>query len=155
MLYLCIFMTCESLWNIHVNSCCIISENVQAIYDVWFVGDQFFREVFLILQSLKRCAKVQEEEPPYIYEYYNVFGYYTMWTSGVKRSISRILNSLVTGLNTHERVPHLIVVMIDKDIVEDVGIFDHQADDILAENIEGCSNNLKLWSGANGWNYLT
>ena len=119
----------------NINSIASASENVQAIYDVWFVGDQFFREVFPTLQSLKRRAKVQKINPPYLYEYYNIFGYYSLMSSANKRCIAHLFNAIVTGLNTRQRLPHLIVIMIDKDIIEDVGIFDHLAEDIIAKNI--------------------
>ena len=58
-----------------------------------------------------------------------------MVSSGTKHTVGRILNSLITGLNTRDRLPHMVVILIDKDLIEDVNIFDHRAEDIIAENL--------------------
>ena len=60
-----------------------------------------------------------------------------MVTSSIRRTIARVYNSLVVGLNTRERLPQLIVIMLDKDIIEDVGFHGHyETDDAIAKNIE-------------------
>ena len=110
---------------------------MQAIYDVWFIGDQFFRDMFPSLQNLKQQAKLLKTPIPYLYEYYNVFGYYSMVTSGIRCAIARVYNSLVVGLNTRECLPRLIVIMLDKDIIEDVSFHGHyETDDVITKNIE-------------------
>ena len=112
-----------------------ITDTVQAIYDVWFVGDGFFREVFPALQAMQQQAKLTKSSVPYLYEYYNVFGYYSMRSSGMRYCIGRILNSLIVGLNTRERLPRLVVLIIDKDIIEDVGIDSNRPSDELPASI--------------------
>ena len=98
-------------------------DKVEAIYDVWFVGDEFFTKTFSEMQELRRRARAANAKPPYLYDYYNVFGFYTLRSSGNTRSIGRMLNSLIVGLNTRERLPRLIVLVIDKDIIEDVSLY--------------------------------
>ena len=71
-----------------------------------------------------------------MYDYYNIFGYYTMMSSGTKHAVGRILNSMITSLNMRDRLPHMMIIMMDKDLIKDIGIFDHRADDIIAENID-------------------
>ena len=81
-------------------------------------------------------AKIQKTQQPYIYEYYNIFGYYTMPSSGSHHTIGRVVNSLITALNTRDRLPRLVVIMLDKDLIEDVGIYDHCAEDVIAQNLD-------------------
>ena len=58
-----------------------------------------------------------------------------MISSGTKRTVGRILNSLIMGLNTCDRLPCMVVILIDKDLIEDVNIFDDRAEDVIAENL--------------------
>ena len=113
------------------------SDKVEAIYDVWFVGDHFFSKIFGHLQDKRRKAWAANLDPPYLYCYYNVFGYYTLRSSGNKHAIGHMLNSFIVGLNTRDRLPWLVVLVPDKDIIEDVGVYDdpHRAVNIIAENV--------------------
>ena len=112
---------------------CIFTEAVQVIYDIWFLEDEFFRDVFQAFQAIRQQAKLTRTTIPYLYNYYNVFGYYAMRSSGNKHIIGRIVNSLIVGLNTRERLPRLIVLMLDKDLVNDLNVFDHTADNQIAD----------------------
>ena len=108
---------------------------MQAIYDVWLLGDQFFRQTFPALQAWRRRTRVQKVQQPYLYDYYNIFGYYTVTTSHTKHTVGCVLNALITALNTRERLPRMILIILDKDLLEDIGIFNFRTDDIIAENI--------------------
>ena len=59
-----------------------------------------------------------------------------MPSSGSCHTIGRVVNSLITALNTHDRLPRLVVIMLDKDLIEDVGIYDHCAEDVIAQNLD-------------------
>ena len=49
--------------------------------------------------------------------------------------IGRMVNALIVGLNTRERLPCLILLVIDKDLVDDVNMFNFKAEDIIADNL--------------------
>ena len=67
---------------------------------------------------------VNKHDIPYLHSFYNVHGFSTHPSSGNHRTIGRIINALIHALNTRKRLPRFLVVIIDKDIIEDVGIFD-------------------------------
>ena len=50
--------------------------------------------------------------------------------------VARVYNSLIVSLNTREWLPRLIVLMLDKDLIQDVGYYGNDTDNILAKNIE-------------------
>ena len=50
--------------------------------------------------------------------------------------IGQIYNSLIEALNKRERLPHFLLVIIDKDIVEDIDLFDYGASKELMGNLE-------------------
>ena len=99
------------------------TDGVLAIYDVWFVGDQFFATNFGELQKMHQTARIKKKSPPYLYEYYNMFGYYSAGSSGRKHVIGRMINALLVGLNTHNWLPRYVIVVFDKDLIDDVNIF--------------------------------
>ena len=50
--------------------------------------------------------------------------------------VACVYNSLIVSLNTREQLPRLIILMLDKDLIQDVGYYGNETDDILAKNIE-------------------
>ena len=91
-------------------------ENVTAIQDVWFVGDDFLRETFDTFTNLRVGSKIQRKAPPYLYEMYNVLAYHQTIRSMVPGMV-RILNAMVEGLNKRLRLPKFIVLVLDKDFI--------------------------------------
>ena len=81
-----------------------------------------------------------------MYNYYNVFGFYTLRSTGNKHAIGRLLNSLIVGLNTRSRLPRLVVLVINKDIIEDVGIYEDSfhAIDVIAENVSWLFHQMEI-----------
>ena len=91
---------------------------------MWLVGDEFVKDLFPALQGLHQAAKINKTTPPYLYEYYNVFGYYSpSTTTHARRVIARVLNSFIYALNTRDCLPRFLVVILDKDLVNDVNVF--------------------------------
>ena len=114
-----------------------IVDKVEAIYDVWLIGDEFFSKIYDSLKEWRCRTRAAKSKQPYLYDYYNVFGYYMLRSSGNRYAIGRVLNSLIVGLNTRHRLPRLIILILDKDVIEDVGIYhdSHAAVQVMAENI--------------------
>ena len=110
--------------------------NVPSIYNAWFVGDEFLRSTFPMFIEMKQEAAIRKREVPYLHAYYNVFAYTTSTSSGNCRTIGRIFNSLVHRLNTRDRLPRFLVVVTDKDIIEDVNVFEYGAGVEIMKNIE-------------------
>ena len=105
------------------------------IYDVWFIGDDFFRSIFPMLLALKQEALIHKTDLPCLYEYYNVYGNPMMMNSGVRHTIAQMINSVIKGLNSRERLPHFLVIIIDKDIIKDVNVFDYGAQKEISKKV--------------------
>ena len=97
----------------------------------------FSSHSFRIGRGWRRRTRAVNSHKPYLYDYYNVFGYYTTRSSGNRRAIGTVLNSLIVGLNTRDRLPRLIVLVLDKDIIEDVCIYNNPslAAEVLEDNV--------------------
>ena len=98
---------------------------MQAIFDVWFLGDQFLKHSYNIFVELndKEIANKQQKQPtPYLFKYYNIIPVYERGLASDK-SMTRIINSLVEALH-HDRLPRFLVVIIDKDLTNELDAFD-------------------------------
>ena len=55
----------------------LFSDNVQALFNVWFVGDDFLQSVYNTFMDVKDQATRDKGYPkPYMLENYNVIGFY-------------------------------------------------------------------------------
>ena len=107
-----------------------IPDSVTAIEDAWFVGDTFMDEIFRALNELKRIACILKTNPPYLYQFFNVFSYYQNKLSCV-RGIVRILNALIEGLNNRHRLPRLVVFIMDRDFISHINYFSFRVTEVM------------------------
>ena len=80
-------------------------------------------------------ARANRKSPLYIYEYYNVFDFWKTPVTGSCRVIGRMINALIEGLNKGRQLPRFLVIIIDKDIIKDVGIYDYGAAKEIMDNM--------------------
>ena len=114
----------------------LIAATVEAIYDVWFVGDDFMRQSMNTLPTWRSQAAGDKNFPqPYVYDYYNVFFYTQRKCASNMHVISRITNSLIEGFNHRARLPRFIIVLLDKDLIEDVNQFEYGTVDEYRKNL--------------------
>ena len=71
----------------------------------------------------------------YLQDYYNIFSYFYPTASTVKRAIARFINALIEALNDRERLPRYIIFILDKEIIEDVNIFNFRASKAINTNV--------------------
>ena len=71
------------------------------------MGDKFLAETFPFLQQLKMDAIATKGPVPYLYEYYNIFGWYQSPVSTEESVPAKILNSLMEGFNKIHRMPNI------------------------------------------------
>ena len=98
--------------------CITIAGEIQALNDVWLIGDAFLKEIFPILQGLKTQKIMLKKPPPYIYEYFNTFGFITCNGTSQRNILARLLNALIEAFNRREKLPRYIVVILDKNLIE-------------------------------------
>ena len=79
--------------------------NLQAIFDVWIVGDVFLHDVIDALFDMRKTAITNRTPPPYLYDYYNVFAYVSVRSLGASRTIAHTFNAVIEGLNNKGHFP--------------------------------------------------
>ena len=97
--------------------------NVLVIFDIWIMGDHFLDESAGALQAMMNEADLNKQMVPqlYINKYYNTITF----TKDNKADpcIARVINSLTEAFNSRRRLPHFLVIVLDKDIIEDADPF--------------------------------
>ena len=80
----------------------------------------------MIVRNIKR--KQQEHNKnvvlPYLEEYYNVEPFYPITSDVKSNATSRIFNAVMDALNKDNKLPRFLVVLLDKDILSDLKLFD-------------------------------
>ena len=95
-----------------------ISDLVEAYHDIWFVGDNFLKEMQGALFALCNKAVKDRKDIPYIFKYFNVSAHYS--NKGLRNGINRMLDPLVDAMNEYKRLPKYIVMVPDKDLLTQI-----------------------------------
>ena len=84
------------------------------------VGDAFLRDTFPVFQQLKKQTLEAKSVRPYLYDYYNITPLYSPVVSTTKSVVGRVHNEIIGQLNKKDKLPRYIVMLFDKDIIEDI-----------------------------------
>ena len=110
-----------------------------AFFDVWMVGGAFLDAIFGKFQEHQNAAIMDRKKPDtpsmYLTDRFNVKS--STYHSSSHPAISRILNATIKALNTEHRLPKMLIIIMDKDIINDLNDedFDYGANKCLAMNI--------------------
>ena len=115
---------------------------VLAIKDVWFVGDQFINDTFHAFPTMYNESKLAKTRKPYLYEYYNVKHFSTNPLSMVRNILAHLVNALIKALNDNDKIPRLIIVVPDSDIICSINVFDLGTKRILEESLKWIMTNM-------------
>ena len=98
-------------------------ESVEAKFDCWFLGDKFLKTTHNAMQ-IAINAMMQNKKLPqmYLHEFYNTKPLCNPDRHG--NLLARIVNSLLEECNTTHHLPRFLVVMIDKDLITDLDVYD-------------------------------
>ena len=110
-------------FHISKNKSFIISENVDALKDVWMVGDVFLCDAMKELSTMTQAVRAKNKPAPYLYQMYNISGYFASF--GTKGPLNMI-NPLIDALNDNDHLPKLIITVPDKDIITITKYFNSQ-----------------------------
>ena len=115
----------------------IISENLEATYDIWFIGDVFLCKTYKGFQeSINRAKLNRKNWQPYMLDFYNPKLYVSSTTDYKASATGRILNKLINALNENDRLPKFICIIPDWDLIADLKKFDYGA----AKNLSNIIN---------------
>ena len=87
---------------------------MEILKDIWMIGNDFLRETMDALTSMTKSAKASKEPTPYMYQMFNIMGYFANFGSP---AVLGIINPLIDALNDNHRLPEYILVIPDKDIL--------------------------------------
>ena len=134
----------------------IISDAIEAICDIWILGDEVFREIFTTFSDLRdkpRSSRsrsneeksVNKEEIPYIYDTYNVNSIWPNPLSPIKSVLARILNCFITAMNENRsrQLPRVIIVIPDCDIVKNIHHYNFGVSYILGRAIRWITSQME------------
>ena len=91
-----------------------------ALKDLWVVGNHFLRENYNVLQDMRAStsAKLSVKDQLYIYQQYNIVLYFASGASRICSLMARVINWVIEGLNSKERLPKYVLIMLDKDLID-------------------------------------
>ena len=112
----------------------IFAAHIPALYDLWVIGDNFLKDIRCGYQSLQfRAEKDPEFLPPFIDEMFNVHLYDDPKTLGLTTAVARALACLIDAAQERRRLPKYLLVIMDKDIINDVKPLDEYAPSVLQD----------------------
>ena len=85
---------------------------------------------------MKHGSIVEKRSPPYLYEMFNVFYFFTSPLNFGNNSLIRINNALIEAFNCREQLPAYILIILDRDFIDMINRFDFG---IMAQ-LEHCVN---------------
>ena len=87
-------------------------------------------------ESQNNNNKESEVMPPYIQENYNVTPFENKLSGGVKFATARAINSLIDVVNVKKCLPKYLLVIMDKDLVNDLDVFDPDASESTSDLVQ-------------------
>ena len=83
-------------------------------HDIWFIGDNFLYEMMPVLQTMNIEANAKKKPVPYVYEYFNVYGYYTNPLNQTRGVMACMFNAFAEALNASLHLPKFIFLIPDR-----------------------------------------
>ena len=96
------------------NPCLYFADSVEALQDVWMIGDQFLRVTMKELSAMAKKARTRKSGKPHIIQWYNVNGYFA--GMGIRGPL-KILNPVIYALNDINHLPKYLIIIPDKDLM--------------------------------------
>ena len=103
-----------------------VSDIIPSYFDLWMIGDSFLQDAYNSLQNTINAAQENRQLTKlYIQEFYNISNFANPIPQECK--IANIINGLITAVNEKHKLPRFLLVIIDKDILEDINVFNPDA----------------------------
>ena len=119
------------------------SDNVKALKLVWIIGAEFLKDMDQSLTSVKlQVTQSANANPLYLCMNYNVITFFSTNLRNTNPFLARIYNSLVEGLNSSHQLPQYIMVMLDRDLIVNVDLYDYGVSRTIEDTLKWLSINL-------------
>ena len=102
--------------------------SVEALKSVWMLSGEFLCTCFDAFEQLLKIAKQDNNPWPYLFQSYNVTPCHPPKLSNTRSVMAGIFNTLVNHMNTVWHLPKYLLIIIDKDLLEDAALFDYGCD---------------------------
>ena len=96
----------------------VFTGDITALNDLWLVGDAFLQNNYYIFPGIRDKARSSRQPIPYIFEYYNVKCFYMATDVLITDVLVKLVNSLILALNDTLKLPRIILVVPDTDIID-------------------------------------
>lgn len=94
----------------------LITANVRALKDVWFIGDHLIRTAYPYLQQIQQEHDSGREN--YLHDHYDTYVFYPMFTE--TNVLTMVRNCFVEALNRRLKLPNAVIILTsDQIIIED------------------------------------
>ena len=100
------------------------------------VGDGFLNDIFGAYQTLEYQAfRNKKLTQFYMSDYFNVKHFCNPTAMGVssRNATARIINSTIEALNSSNILPKMLLVIMDKDLIESINLFDFGACKVMVQ----------------------
>ena len=96
----------------------LISDNVKAYYDLWMIGGKFLEETATSLKALQMAIRKNISKTPlYMVQMFNIYCFTPHWST---EGLAKLKNPLVDALNERKRLPKYLLVIPDKDYIDNI-----------------------------------
>ena len=92
---------------------------------------------------LTRQQRTPKNRLPYIYDMYNIRCFTANPLSEVRNVAARLVNALIKALNDAEKLPKMVLILPDWDLLRFVNYTDRNAEVVLEEMLNWIINNMK------------
>ena len=90
------------------------------------------RNTYTTFQNMKIQAIAERRSVPYLYEHFNIFPFNSSQLQFQNNILTRLQNAAIEGFNRHDRLPRFIIIIIDRDILDSLGMYNFGARKIIS-----------------------
>ena len=96
----------------------LFTAKVQAIEQIWFIGNRTLNQGIRPLQEINKELKRNNQKELFMYENFGPHFYSSPMDPLTNSYVLRIRNCLAMAMNENLRIPSMIIVLTDKDMAE-------------------------------------
>ena len=111
------------------------------------VGDGFLKDNFGTYKSLEYPAfRNKKITQFYMSNYYNVKNFNNLSAVGAsaRNAMARLINSTIEALNSSNTLPKMLIIIIDKDLIESINLFNYGAYKVLLQVVNWLTRQIDI-----------